>query len=93
MQVERQNNSFPPEDHTNSKAQLTAIICSRSLEYETPNLPSQSHPIKAVINWAVKHFDVPTVSQVHAGQLVRVPFVRRLYTSDLMLDVTASSKG
>ena len=60
---------------------------------QTANLQSQSHPIKAVINWAVKHFDVPTVSQVHVGQLVRVLFVWKVYTSDLMLDVTVSSKG
>lgn len=82
----------PPQDHTNRKAQLAANV-QRFFSVQTTNVQSQSHPIKAVINWAVKHFDVPTVSQVQADQLVRVLSVQRLYTSDLMLDVAVSSKG
>lgn len=80
-----------PRSH-NSKAQLTVDV-QWFISVQTTNLQSQSHPIKAVINWVVKHCDVPTVSQVHAGQLARVLFVLRLHTSDLMLDVTVSSKG
>lgn len=80
-----------PRSH-NGTAPLPVNV-QRFINVQTTNLQSQSHPIKAVIDWVAKHFDVPTVSQVHTDQLVQVLFVLRLYTSDLMLDVTASSKG
>lgn len=52
-----------PQDHTDSKAQLPAYV-QQFFSIKTTNLRSQFHRIKAAINWAAKHFDVPTVSQV-----------------------------
>lgn len=81
-----------PQDHRDSKAQLTACV-QQFFSMKTTNLQSQFHPIKAAINWAAKHFDVPTVSQVQHEPISSTFLCAGLYTSDLMLDVTVSSKG
>lgn len=47
-------------------------MCSISLVYKPQIYSLKVTPSKLLSTGAAKHFDVPTVSQVHTGQLVRV---------------------